>query len=129
MILNQVTIPCLDYDRSVAFYKSLGFVQIVDSPPNYARFETPSGEGATFSLHTVDRTASTDVVIYFDFSSAVELDNKVDALQKQGFEFTLLPTNQPWLWREARLKDPAGNILCMMYAGTNRRFPPWRIEG
>jgi hydroxymethylpyrimidine/phosphomethylpyrimidine kinase len=35
--------------------------------------------------------------------------------------------DQRWLWREAYLRDPAGNVLCIYHAGTNRRFPPWRI--
>lgn len=28
------------------------------------------------------------------------------------------------LWREARLRDPAGNALCLFFAGPNRRDPP-----
>ena len=40
MKLNQVTVGCLDYDRSAAFYRQLGLTQIVDSPLRYARFET-----------------------------------------------------------------------------------------
>ena len=38
-----------------------------------------------------------------------------------------LPTDRPWLWREARLRDPAGNALCLFFAGPNRRDPPWRV--
>jgi hydroxymethylpyrimidine/phosphomethylpyrimidine kinase len=34
----------------------------------------------------------------------------------------------PWLWREARLRDPSGNEICLYHAGANRRFPPWRIK-
>ena len=37
------------------------------------------------------------------------------------------PIDQDWLWREARLADPSGNIICIYRAGENRRFPPWRI--
>jgi hydroxymethylpyrimidine/phosphomethylpyrimidine kinase len=37
--------------------------------------------------------------------------------------------DQRWLWREAWLKDPAGNEICIYHAGENRRLPPWRIEG
>ena len=35
--------------------------------------------------------------------------------------------DQPWLWREARLRDHAGNALCLFRAGRNRREPPWRV--
>jgi hydroxymethylpyrimidine/phosphomethylpyrimidine kinase len=34
---------------------------------------------------------------------------------------------QSWLWREAWLRDPAGNAVCLYHAGANRRFPPWRL--
>ena len=37
--------------------------------------------------------------------------------------------NQPWLWREARLLDPSGNVVCLYRAGEARRYPPWRIKG
>jgi hypothetical protein len=38
-----------------------------------------------------------------------------------------MPPDQAWLWREAYLKDPDGNLICLYHAGANRRFPPWRI--
>ena len=39
MNLNQITLPTTDFDRSVAFYRGMGFTLIVHSPPRYARFE------------------------------------------------------------------------------------------
>jgi catechol 2,3-dioxygenase-like lactoylglutathione lyase family enzyme len=39
MNLNQITIPSLDLEKSVAFYKTLGLHLIVDALPSYARFE------------------------------------------------------------------------------------------
>ncbi|MDX2219190.1 MAG: VOC family protein [Burkholderiales bacterium] len=126
MNLNQITLPVLDYATCVEFYRRLGFTQIVDSPPRYARFECPDGD-ATFSLHAVDALpASTGVVVYFE---CAELDAKVAALQAVGIVFTQLPQDERWLWREARLKDPAGNELCLFHAGANRKHPPWRIPG
>src|SRR5688500_8090580 len=53
--LNQITLPATDFDRSVVFYRDMGFTLIVHSPPRYARFECPDGD-ATFSLHSVDRS-------------------------------------------------------------------------
>jgi hydroxymethylpyrimidine/phosphomethylpyrimidine kinase len=32
------------------------------------------------------------------------------------------------MWREARLRDPDGNIIFFYKAGENRRFPPWRVS-
>ena len=121
MDLNQVTLTCTDYAASVAFYKALGLTQIVDSPPRYARFETPGG--ATLSIHAGDAPGS-GTVIYFEVD---DVDAVVDTLQAKGLEFDTQPVDQDWLWREAYLTDPAGNRLCIYNAGVNRRFPPWRI--
>ena len=121
MDINQVTLPCTDYEASVAFYRRLGLTQIVDSPPRYARFETPGG--ATLSIHAGD-AADGGTVIYFEVQ---DVDATVSALQAQGVEFDSGPVDQAWLWREAHLRDPAGNRLCIYRAGRNRRHPPWRI--
>ena len=123
MNLNQVTLPCFDYEESVAFYRDMGFEQIVASPPRYARFECESG--ATFSLHLVEAgTTGQGTVVYFETE---ELDSRVAALRQRGFLFEGEPVDQTWLWREAYLEDPAGNRICLYFAGKNRRFPPWRV--
>lgn len=119
--LNQVTVGCTDYEASARFYETLGLRRIVDAPPRYARFETPTGE--TFSLHAMDRVHSTSV-IYFEVD---DIDGTVTSLQAKGLAFDQLPRDESWLWREARLRDPAGNEICLYRAGDNRRFPPWRI--
>lgn len=126
MQLNQITIPCTDYAASVAFYKMLGLVQIVDAPPRYARFESADGAGATLSLHLAEGPVEPGTVIYFDHPSADALDAHVAQLNAAGVAFLAEPADQSWGWREARLHDPAGNEVCLMFAGTNRRFPPWR---
>jgi hydroxymethylpyrimidine/phosphomethylpyrimidine kinase len=124
MDLNQVTVPCIDYEASVQFYKKLGLRQIVDSPPRYARFETDTG--STFSIHMVESVCSgSNIVVYFEVE---DLDATVKSLIEQGLEFDTKPQDQEWLWKEARLSDPAGNRLCIYHAGENRRFPPWRVE-
>jgi hydroxymethylpyrimidine/phosphomethylpyrimidine kinase len=122
MRLNQLTVGCIDYAPSVDFYRKLGLTQIVDSPPRYARFETAGGE--TFSIHHVEKVASDGVIIYFEVD---DVDAKVAALEQAGLAVTRQPTDESWLWREARLKDPAGNEICIFHAGENRRYPPWRI--
>jgi hydroxymethylpyrimidine/phosphomethylpyrimidine kinase len=123
MDLNQITLPCHDYAASVRFYQALGLRQIVDSPPRYARFETTGG--ATLSVHAVDELAApSGVVVYFEVE---DVDATVSALVAAGIEFDSGPTDQDWLWREARLTDPAGNELCIYHAGENRRYPPWRV--
>jgi len=123
MNLNQVTLPARDYVASVAFYKQLGLVQIVDSPPRYARFECEGG--GTLSIHTSDADPlPSGVVVYFELEA---LDARVAELKAAGLVFLSDPQDQPWLWREARLRDPAGNEICLYHAGENRRFPPWRV--
>jgi hydroxymethylpyrimidine/phosphomethylpyrimidine kinase len=120
--LNQVTLGCRDYAASVDFYKALGLEQIVDSPSNgYARFEVPNG--VTLSIHASD-DVSTSAVVYFE---SKRLDAWVSELGSQGYAFEQLPQDESWGWREARLLDPSGNIVCLYSAGENRRYPAWRI--
>ena len=124
MDLNQVTLPAVDLPASVAFYQRMGFRQIVDSP-HYTRFNCPTGN-ATFSIHQADPPLPEhDLVIYFE---TTELDENYLELTRLGIKFSQPPTDKKWLWREARLIDPAGNVLCLYHAGKNRKFPPWRID-
>jgi catechol 2,3-dioxygenase-like lactoylglutathione lyase family enzyme len=124
MNLNQVTLPSSDVVRGASFYRKLGFTQIVDNPPTYVRFECPEG-GATFSLHRVENaTADPGVVVYFECQ---DLDRTYSDLVAAGIAFESAPADQTWLWREAYLKDPDGNRLCLFQAGKNRRHPPWRL--
>ena len=124
MRLNQVTVGCTNYAASLAFYQKLGLTLIVDSPPRYARFETPTGE--TFSIHHVETVSEPTTVVYFEVET---LDETVAALKGAGLTFTCDPADQSWGWREARLYDPAGNEICLYWGGDNRRFPPWRVDG
>ena len=126
MNLNQITLPCADIERSVAFYRALGFTQVVSNLPRYARFECPDG-GTTFSLdHAPVPLQASGVVVYFE---CADLDATHADLVSRGFTFDSPPTDQPWLWREAYLRDPSGNVLCLYHAGVNRRFPPHRVKG
>ncbi len=123
--LNQVTVTGTDYDKMVTFYRALGLKQIVDSRDNgYARFE--SDGGTTFSIQVdPDETVSETTAIYFECD---DLDARVERLARSGIPFEHGPRNQPWMWREARLRDPAGNTVFIYKAGEARRFPPWRLE-
>lgn len=123
MDLNQVTVPCTDYEGTVRFYQLLGLRLIVDSPPRYARFETK--KGTTFSIHAEGMASSgADIKIYFEVE---DVDAEVARLRAKGVTFSGDPVDQVWLWREACAKDPSGNTVCIYHAGENRRFPPWRV--
>jgi len=125
MNLNQITLPSLNLEKAVAFYQNLGFKLIVESLPRYARFECLTG-GSTFSLHLVDKLAiGTGISVYFEVEN---LNETVKKLTHKGIVFDQLPTEQPWLWKEAYLKDPDGNQLIIYSAGANRKNPPWRIN-
>ncbi len=125
MRLNQVTAPAHDLAASIAFYEKLGLKLFVRSD-HYARFDLPKGE-ATFSLHAVEGEIprANTPQIYFEVH---DVDLTVEKLKAAGIVFETEPTDQRWLWREAWLRDPAGNALCIYHAGDNRRFPPWRID-
>ena len=125
MNLNQVTIPVLNVDRSIEFYKLLGLKLIVHTHERYARFECSPG-GSTFSLHKVEEIGSGEkAVVYFETEN---VDEVVNQLLKKGIQIDLLPTDQPWLWRETRLYDPDQNPIIIYSAGENRLNPPWRLK-
>lgn len=122
MNLNQVTFAVINMQASITFYQTLGFELIVDTP-HYARFACPD-EGATFSLLLSDQVESS-TTLYFEHQA---LDEWVAKLQGKDIEFDQLPTDQPYLWREAQLRDPSGNKIKLYWAGENRLNPPWRVN-
>jgi predicted enzyme related to lactoylglutathione lyase len=125
MNLNQVTVPSTDVRGSIDFYERLGLVPIVADLPSYARFECPEGD-ATFSVHQTNQPpGSPGIVVYFECD---DLDATVARLKEGGLRFESESQDQPWLWREAFLKDPDGNVICLFRAGENRKNPPWRLK-
>lgn len=125
MNLNQVTVYTDKIIESIKFYKKLGLEIIVDSAPRYVRFACPDGD-ATFSLHETENVSDcSNIVLYFECE---DLDAKVAQLKNLGVQFEQEPTSQTWLWREAYLRDPGGNKICLFYAGENRQNPPWRVK-
>jgi catechol 2,3-dioxygenase-like lactoylglutathione lyase family enzyme len=125
MNLNQVTLPAQDVAAAAVFYRQLGLRLIVDALPRYVRFECPDGE-STLSVEQVAELGwGPGPVIYLECG---DLDATVERLVSDGIRFDTPPIDQPWLWREARLRDPAGNALCLFHAGDNRREPPWRVR-
>lgn len=124
MRLNQITVPASDLAASIAFYETLGLILIVRTD-HYARFECPRGE-ATFSLHLVDGpiVKGNAPQIYFE---TLDVAKDVAELKLAGLVFDSEAQDQRWLWREAWLRDPAGNAICLYNAGENRRMPPWRL--
>ena len=123
--LNQVTLTGTNYERSVDFYTRLGLKQIVASPDTgYARFETAGGVTLSVQIDPEEKIIAT-TAIYLECD---DLDERVELLARSGIAFEHGPRNQPWMWREARLRDPDGNIIFFYKAGEARRFPPWRME-
>jgi hydroxymethylpyrimidine/phosphomethylpyrimidine kinase len=123
--LNQVTVTGTRYKSSVEFYRRLGLRQIVDSPDTgYARFETAGGVTLSVQIDPDEKILAT-TAIYLECD---DLDERVEQLARAGMAFEHGPRSQPWMWREARLRDPDGNIIFLYKAGEARRFPPWRME-
>lgn len=139
--LNQLLLPCRDLERSRAFYRTLGCREVVARPAlGYARFEAPNG--VTFSLQVAPGAAPgssgpgagppataplapaagalPQVQLCFEEQ---RLDDWCARLQAAGIAFDAPPRDQPWGWREAHLRDPSGNRLCLYRAGESRRFP------
>lgn len=131
MNLNQVTLDVSDIARSRDFYQRLG-LELIVSTDHYARLlcpaapeQSPSGQGATLSIHLADPIRSNRMGVYFECD---DLDARVERLKAAGIVFDHDPVDQRWLWREAWLRDPDGNRLCLYFAGENRINPPWRVS-
>ncbi|HEX5387110.1 MAG TPA: VOC family protein [Gemmatimonadales bacterium] len=124
MNLNQVTLPAADVAAAAAFYQRLGFRLIVDALPRYVRFECPDGDSTLSLEHAPERGTGPRPIVFLE---CAQLDETVARLMAAGIAFDSPPTDRDWLWREARLHDPAGNELCLYSAGRNRRYPPWRV--
>jgi catechol 2,3-dioxygenase-like lactoylglutathione lyase family enzyme len=128
MNLNQVTIYTARPIETAEFFTKLGLILIVDSLPRYARFECPDGD-STLSIQQaetrpVGSVPDNNVVLYFECD---HLDAEVARLKSLGLEFDEDPTDRDWLWRQAYLRDPNGNRICLFHAGDNRKNPPWRV--
>lgn len=123
MKMNQYTVPVSDFDRALEFYTQLGLNLIVSARGEYARFEVP-GDNSTFSLSLAPDTQPASGLIYFEVD---DVDETVATLKSRGIAIDEDPSDKPYLWREAKLRDPTGNRICIYHAGENRRFPPWRL--
>lgn len=125
MRLNQITFPTTDMAASLQFYRTLGLTLIVDAAPRYVRLLNPADD-STLSLHTVDAPRNGEgPVVYFELD---DLDERCAELRAAGLAFEHDPVDQSWLWREARLRDPYGNLIVLYFAGENRADPPWRVS-
>jgi catechol 2,3-dioxygenase-like lactoylglutathione lyase family enzyme len=124
--LNHVTVGVSDVERSVAFYETLGLRQIVADYPSYARFVCPDGDSTLSLLALADGMAvPATTTVHFECD---DLDRTVAELERKGLAFEQDPVDQPYLWREAILKDPDGNAIFLYSAGENRLNPPWRLD-
>lgn len=125
MRFNHASIGALNLATSIAFYEMLGLTMILRTDA-YARFIFPNGD-ATLSVNLRDRIATEDApVLHFECE---DLDGEVMRLKAAGIAFENDPAGTPWLAREAHVRDPAGNRLCLYFAGVNRVHPPGRIQG
>jgi len=126
MNFNHVTLIVRDFERSKAFYRTLGLTQLVDAPPRYARF-TLDGD-ATLSIEVLPDApgAPGSSHIFFEVE---DVDAKVAELKAHGLPFYQDPTDMHYLWREARLHDPDGHDLRIYSDATGARLnPPWKLQ-
>ena len=126
MNLNHVTIVVSDFERAKDFYKTLGLIQIVDSPPRYARFLCPDGDTTVSVEVTGEQPAQPGVELFFQRD---DVDATVTALREKGLAFYQEPTDMFYQWREARLRDPDGHDIRFYSETADYRLnPPWKIK-
>jgi len=125
MRLNHVTLIVTNFERSTAFYSTLGLVPIVHEPPRYARFRCPESDETLSVEVTGESTATARVQLFFE---CLDLDRTAAQLRAKGLAFEQDPTDMPYLWREARLRDPDGHDIRLYFAADNRLNPPWKVK-
>lgn len=125
MRLNHVTLIVTDFDRSAAFYRSLGLVPIVHEPPRYARFRCPDSDETLSIEVTGEPPGPARAQLFFE---CPDLDETVTRLKRDGVTFVQDPTDMPYLWREARIRDPDGHDIRLYFAEDNRLNPPWKVR-
>ncbi len=87
-----------------------------------ARFETAGG----VDLVRPDRSrrrSSRRLPFYLECD---DLDERMELPCRSSVAFDAGPRNQPWMWREARLRDPDGDVIFFCKAGETGRASPWR---
>jgi catechol 2,3-dioxygenase-like lactoylglutathione lyase family enzyme len=119
---NHAMIYVRRLDRALAFYRDLlGFKLVDDYPGAYARLRSPKGR-TTVALHVLEPkqklVAKTEGLrLYFE---AANLDRLCADLKRRGVRFDQPPTDMPWGWRHAYLRDPDGHELSFFKAGAAR---------
>ncbi len=116
----HLSIPARHMQASVTFYKNLGLKQIDENRPDEARFLSPEGE-VTLLLERTDAVPEKpNTILFFECD---DLDERVAELRTKGLLFESAPEDQPWGWRDAYLKDPKGNSVCLFNSGKERTSP------
>ena len=123
MKLNQVLILSQDVERAVTFYEALGLQRLAVNFPCDARLVCPdsaegsgpedsvAAAGASLAIeHTAQMPVRPNATIYFE---CADIDRTVARLRARGIVFDSGPLDEPWRWREARLRDPDGNPIVL----------------
>jgi catechol 2,3-dioxygenase-like lactoylglutathione lyase family enzyme len=120
MELNHVLLYVEDVDAALDFYeRRLGFERVA-AEQGYARVRVPGGN-ATVALHAISSEPrppwNEGIAVYFEID---ELDAYCTRLADAGVAFDQQPTDMPWGWRHAYLRDPDGHRLSFYRAGPAR---------
>ena len=118
--LNHVMIYVRDVDRSLRFYKDLGF-KMIETMPGYARLRSPKGT-SSIALHAIGTDQTFDprregLRLYFEVR---DVDALCERLAAKGVPFKQMPKDTEWGWRHACLEDPDGHSLSLYWAGKKR---------
>ena len=139
MSLDQLNIVAKDFDRTIAFYRTLG-LEIVESPPSqegirHAKANLPDGFLLEFDNGTLARFYNAawrneqgreHVVIGFRLSTRDEVDRRYNELKSSEFAGLQEPYDAFWGSRYAIVTDPDGQAIGLMSPPeeARRTWPP-----
>ena len=118
---NHALIYVLNVPRAMKFYRDLLGFEVVEVDEDYARLRSPETK-STIALHKLTGDTTTmpsraGVRLYFEVK---DLDGLCKELASEGVKIDQMPTDMPWGWRHAYLRDPDGHELSLYWAGEKR---------
>ncbi len=118
---NHALIYVRDVNRAIRFYRDLLGFQVIEETEDYARLRSPKSN-STIGLHKLSGQITSlpsqeGIRLYFELK---DLDEFCLKLSSEGLKIDQMPTNMPWGWRHAYLRDPDGHELSLYWAGEKR---------
>jgi len=108
--LSNITIPVSDLKEAVEFYEKVLGLKKQFECPSYVTFDCDGVELAFEPGGSKGKKEGSPYV----FLLVDNVDAKYRELKNKGVNFKSEPRDKPWGGRVASLRDPDGNMVCLL---------------